>query len=458
MERAELDAFGLPDEPGIYFFKEGRTILYIGKAASLRDRVRSYFSKDLAESRSLPIVEMVKKTNAVTFVQTHSVLEALILEANEIKRNMPPYNSASKDNKSFNYLVITKEDFPRVLIVRGRELYQNWDDAAITPRGDMPGSLRRHESKLSRRSSLPGIKYLFGPFPQGLSLQEAVKIVRKIFPFRDSKCTPCVDQIEKYYQRKGKLYPSSHSADAVRRKVCRACFNRQIGLCPGVCTGEISKAEYAVTVRHIQQLFSGNFQGLKRQLVKEMKAASAAQQYEKADILRRQCSALEHIKDVSLIKNERISAGGGTRIEAFDVAHTSGQETVAVMTVVDNGEIYKAAYRKFKIQTAGNNDVAALTEALARRLNHAEWPLPRAFVVDGGTAQLRAAEKILKKAGIMIPVVGVVKNDKHQPERLIGDTRAIQAYERDILLANGEAHRFAITWHRRRRARRSMES
>ncbi len=432
MERAELDAFGLPDEPGIYFFKEGRKILYIGKAASLRDRVRSYFSKDLAESRSLPIVEMVRKANSVTFVQTHSVLEALILEANEIKRNMPPYNSASKDNKSFNYLVITKEDFPRVLIVRGRELYQNWDDA--------------------------NIKHLFGPFPQGLSLQEAIKIVRKIFPFRDSKCTPCVDQIEKYYQRKGKLYPSSHSADAVRRKVCRACFNRQIGLCPGVCSGEMSKSEYAVTVRHIQQLFSGNFQGLKRQLVKEMKAASAAQQYEKADMLRRQCSALEHIKDVSLIKNERVSAGGGTRIEAFDAAHTSGQETVAVMTVVDNGAAYKAAYRKFKIHTAGNNDVAALTEALERRLNHSEWPLPRAFVVDGGTAQLRAAEKILKKAGIEIPVVGVVKNDKHQPERLIGDARAIAAYERDILLANSEAHRFAITWHRRRRARRSMES
>ena len=415
MTRAELDQFKLPDEPGIYFFKEGRTILYIGKAASLRDRVRSYFSKDLAESRSLPIVEMVRKANSVTFVQTHSVLEALILEANEIKRNMPPYNSASKDNKSFNYLVITKEDFPRVLIVRGRELYQNWDDA--------------------------NIKYLFGPFPQGLSLQEAIKIVRKIFPFRDSKCTPCVDQ--------KKAKPKS---------VCKPCFNRQIGLCPGVCSGEMSKSEYAVTVRHIQQLFSGNFQGLKRQLVKEMKAASAAQQYEKADIFRRQCSALEHIKDVSLIKNERVSAGGGTRIEAFDVAHTSGQETVAVMTVIDNGAAYKAAYRKFKIKTTGNNDVAALTEALERRLNHAEWPLPRAFVVDGGTAQLRAAEKILKKAGIEIPVVGVVKNDKHQPERLIGDARAIAAYERDILLANSEAHRFAITWHRRRRARRSMES
>ncbi|MDB5238065.1 MAG: UvrABC system protein [Candidatus Kaiserbacteria bacterium] len=416
MERAELDTFKLPDEPGIYIFKEGRKILYIGKAASLRDRTRSYFSKDLAESRSPAIVEMVKKANSISFTQTDSVLEALILEANEIKQNMPPYNSASKDNKSFNYLVLTKEDFPRVLIVRGRELYQNWDDAKI--------------------------KSLFGPFPQGLSLQEAIKIVRKIFPFRDNKCTPCPEQKK---QKKGEKFKS-----------CKPCFNRQIGLCPGVCTGESSKEEYAQIVRHIQQLFSGNFQGLKRQLVKEMKAASKAEDFEKAEQLRRQCSALEHIKDVSLIKTERISAGGGARIEAFDVAHTSGQETVAVMTVVDNGAIYKAAYRKFKIQTVGNNDVAALTEALERRLNHPEWPLPRAFVVDGGTAQLRAAEKVLKKAGVMIPVVGVVKNDKHQPERLIGDTRAIEAYERDILLANNEAHRFGITWHRKRRSRRTF--
>lgn len=422
MERAELDTFKLPDEPGVYMFKEGRKILYIGKAASLRDRTRSYFSKDLAGSRSPAIVEMVKKANSILFKQTDSVLEALILEANEIKQNMPPYNSASKDNKSFNYLVITKEDFPKIFIIRGRELY----------------SLQATGYKL---------KSVYGPFPQGLSLQEAVKIVRKIFPFRDNKCTPCEDQMKV----RGKSQPRGLTSGG-----CRACFNRQIGLCPGVCTGEVSKAEYAVTIKHIQQLFSGNFQGLKRQLVKEMKAASKNEEFEKAETLRRQCSALEHIKDVSLIKNERVSAGGGARIEAFDVAHTSGQETVAVMTVVDNGAIYKAAYRKFKIQTAGNNDVAALIEALERRLNHPEWPLPRAFVVDGGMAQLRAAEKVLKKAGIMIPVVGVVKNDKHQPERLIGDTRAIQAYERDILLANNEAHRFGITWHRKRRTSRSF--
>ncbi|MFA7309981.1 MAG: hypothetical protein WC050_03700, partial [Candidatus Paceibacterota bacterium] len=119
-------------------------------------------------------------------------------------------------------------------------------------------------------------------------------------------------------------------------------------------------------------------------------------------------------------------------------------------------ETIKAAYRKFIIRTVQNNDVSALTEAMERRLGHSEWPLPRVFVVDGGTAQVRAAQRILKKAGLMIPVVGVVKNERHQPEKLIGDAHAIAAYERDITLANAEAHRFGITWHRKKLRIRSL--
>src|SRR4051812_20941665 len=101
MQRDDLKEFDLPDEPGIYFFRDKRKILYIGKATSLKDRVRSYFAKDLSESRSPAIVQMVEKANNLTWQQTDSVLEALILEANEIKRHMPEFNVMSKDNKSF---------------------------------------------------------------------------------------------------------------------------------------------------------------------------------------------------------------------------------------------------------------------------------------------------------------------------------------------------------------------
>ncbi len=405
MQREDIKKYNLPDEPGVYFFKKGKKILYIGKAASLRDRVRSYFSHDLAEGRSPAIVKMVEEADTISYEKTDSVLEALILEANLIKQYQPPANVDEKDNKSFNYLVITREEFPRVIVVRGRELFLKWNDKDI--------------------------KYLFGPFPGGMALQEACKIVRKIFPFRDSKCIPC---------------------GTGKNKTCKPCFNRQIGLCPGTCTGEISKGEYAGVVAHIKELFSGNFKGLKRQLTNEMREFAEAERFEDASRVRRQIDALTHIKDVSLIKNEsHVSAGGGVRIEAYDIAHTSGVETVGVMTVVHGGEAFKAAYRKFKIQSATNDDVASLKEVLNRRLNHTEWPLPRVFVVDGGKGQMRAAERILKEAGLMIPIVGVVKNEFHKPERLIGDKRSIEAYEKDILLANAEAHRFGITWHRRRR-------
>ncbi len=403
MNRKELQAYKLPDEPGVYIFRGRRkNILYIGKATSLRDRVRSYFSGYIAEARSGAIARMVKDARSISYKTTGSVLEALILEANLIKKHQPPYNSDEKDNKSFNYVVATRENFPRILLVRGRELFQN-----VQPLTS---------------------KYVFGPFPSAGQLQEALKIVRKIFPYRD-RCVPAEGGIGK------------------------PCFNRQIGLCPGVCSGEMSRAEYAKTIKNIHSLFSGNFMGLKRRLVKEMHKAAQEERFEDATILRRQVTALAHIRDVSLIKGERISSGGGARIEAYDIAHTGGTETVAVMVVVSNGEMIRAAYRKFKITTATNDDVAALKEALSRRLNHPEWPLPRVFVVDGGMAQMKVAERVLKTAGIAVPIVGVVKNAAHKPERLIGDKRAIEAYEQDILLANSEAHRYGIAFHRKRRAR-----
>ena len=430
MTRDDLKKLNIPDRPGVYMFwgprrnpirtsgrgrptSNGARILYIGKAASLHDRVRSYFSSDIATTRSSAIAAMAEEARTLTWEVCGSVLEALILEANLIKRHQPPYNVRDKDNKSFNYLVITKEDYPRVLVVRGRELFQN-----------------RAPVKNTDLRSPYFLKVVFGPFPQGGSLAEALKIVRKIFPYRD-KCIPP---------------PAGRSG--------KPCFNAQIGLCPGVCSGEMGKTEYARTIRNITKLFSGNMQGLKGQLRREMRAASKAERFEEATRLRRRVSALEHIRDVSLIKDgAMISAGGpvNVRIEAYDVAHTSGDETVGVMAVVQNGEPAKDAYRKFKIKSAKNDDVAALKEMLARRLAHTEWSLPRVLAVDGGLGQVRVALRVLKDAGVVIPVVGVVKNEFHKPERLIGDQKSIQAYEKDILLANSEAHRFAISWHRKRR-------
>jgi excinuclease ABC subunit C len=186
-----------------------------------------------------------------------------------------------------------------------------------------------------------------------------------------------------------------------------------------------------------------------------MREAADSEHFEEAGVLRRQVTALEHIRDVSLIKDEsRIAPGGSVRIEGYDVAHTAGKETVGVMTVVDGGEAMKSEYRKFTIKTAGNDDPASLQEMLERRLAHPEWRFPKLIVVDGGIAQLRRAQAVLRKAGVSIPVVGVVKDDRHKPLRIIGDKKAAQDFEKDILLVNAEAHRFGITWHRGRLRKR----
>ena len=407
MTRVELKKIRLPDNPGVYFFRNPeRKILYIGKAASLRDRVRSYFATDLAQTRSPAIAGMIAKVTAIGWEETESVLEALILEANLIKKHQPPYNVDEKDNKSWNYVVITKEDFPRVLIIRGRDLFG---------------------PKLQAKSYK--LKAVFGPFPQGGSLKDALKLVRKIFPFRD-KCEP----------RAGK-----------------ACFSRQIGLCPGVCSGEVNEKEYREVIRNIVELFNGGMRSLKRRLEREMKEAAKNEQFEFAEKLRRQVAALTHIRDVSLIKDEyRVAPGGSFRIEGYDVAHTAGVETVGVMTVVENGEPYTSGYRMFKISGAKNDDTKALTEILERRLAHTEWLYPKLIVVDGGKGQLNAALRVLKKAGVLIPLVAVTKDEFHRPMSVIGDERMVKAYEKEILLANNEAHRFAISFHRRRQRKRMI--
>jgi len=152
----------LPDSPGVYLFKDvAGKVLYVGKATSLRDRVRSYFSADLIETRGPKLVDMVALATAIDHVPTDSVLEALILEANLIKYHQPKYNTDEKDNSSWNYVAITQEDFPKVLVMRGRTI-------------------------MAEKQT--DFKYIFGPFPLGAQLKEAMKIVRRLFQPRCEMC------------------------------------------------------------------------------------------------------------------------------------------------------------------------------------------------------------------------------------------------------------------------------
>lgn len=206
--------------------------------------------------------------------------------------------------------------------------------------------------------------------------------------------------------------------------------------------------EYTKTIRHIILLFEGKKPTLLKELEKEMKVAVKAERFEDAEILKRQMFALTHIRDIALIKEDLHVPDGGARIEAYDVAHLGGSAMVGVMVVLEGGTPKKSDYRKFKIKsTETANDTKALAEVLRRRFAHDEWPLPTLIVVDGSTAQLNSARAVLDEFGYSIPLVGVVKDEHHRPRSILGEKRHSRDRETPILLANAEAHRFAMAYH-----------
>jgi excinuclease ABC subunit C len=419
MKKESFKKLKIPDKSGVYFFKRDKEILYIGKATSLRDRVKSYFGKDLIETRGPLLVDMVWKADKIGYQVTDSVLEALILEANLIKKYQPYHNTKEKDDKSFNYVVITKEKLPKVLVVRGKNV---------------------QHSVLNKT---------YGPYTSGSQLREAMKIIRKIFPFLDEKSKNYLE------------------------------FYKQIKLAPDLNNRKL----YLQNIKNIKLFFSGKKKKIFQNLKKEMKTYAKNHEFEKAGEIKRQIFALQHINDIALLKNmssvfppllveegvgggdskknhfalkgtppQKGGEGSSFRIEAYDIAHLGGKNMVGVMTVVEDGEMAKNEYRKFKIKTQKDaNDTGALAEVLERRFAHPEWHYPNLVVIDGGTAQINVARKVIINAELSIPVVSVVKDEKHKPKAILGDKEIIKKNKAQILLSNSEAHRFAIVYHKKMR-------
>lgn len=397
MNSQYLQSAQLPDSPGVYFFKDEKgEILYIGRATSLKDRIKSYFGDDLIQTRGPLLVDMLTKSARIDFTETDSVLEAIILESNLIKAHQPYFNTKEKDNRSYNYVVITDEEFPRVMLVRGRTLE----------------SLNKELLKFK-------IKEQFGPYPQASLLRDALKIVRKIFPFRDSKA----------------LIPHQEF------------FYRSLGLSPKI-DSPLAKKEYQKTIRNLSLFFQGKKKELVRTLEREMNDFAEKQAFEKADEIKKTLYALSHIEDVALIKNEGNNNKTGFRIEAYDIAHLSGKDVVGVMTVAYDQDIEKSEYKKFKLSKNKNDDVGNLKEILVRRLKHVEWGRPDLVVIDGGIGQLNVAKEVLDNFELKIPLVSVVKDATHKPSHFLGDEKLAKEYKEIILKLNAEAHRFGIAYHK----------
>lgn len=409
MDIQDFKKINIPEEPGVYFFKHGREILYIGKATSLKDRVRSYFTSDLIKTRGLLLVDMVAKANSISFETTGSVLEALLKESALIKKYQPYYNTKEKDNKSYYFVAVTDEEYPAVVLIRGREL----------------------EKQLEEKTG----QYIktFGPFVSGSQLKEAMGIIRKIFPYRDLGCKPL----------QGK-----------------PCFNASIGLCPGVCTGKISSKEYQKQLKTFFTFMTGDVKRVQTEIEKKMLLASKRQHFEEAGSFKKKLYALGHIQDIALLKKGDIGSTlkHDIRIESYDIAHMAGKSMVGVMVVSTKEGFQKDQYRIFNIKSVqGSNDPAALREVLERRFEHAEWDFPRIVIVDGNEIQQRVAYDVIqKKFGHMskkdLPyIVSVVKDDKHKARAVLSHAQSdiqelsdLHVTKEDIVSINAETHRFAI--------------
>jgi excinuclease ABC subunit C len=552
----------LPDRPGVYLMKDARgDVLYVGKAQSLRHRVRSYWQKGTpVVGEGHRIRSVIDRIADVEVTEVDSVSEALLLEANLIKRFKPRFNVRLKDDKSYPYIKVTlADDFPRV--ERTRKLVND------------------------------GSRY-FGPYASATSVDESMNLVRRLFPFRT--CTIDI--------RDG------------QRALQRPCLLFHIKRCQGPCIEAISKADYRADIEQVELFLEGRQETLVKALRREMTAASDRQDYERAATHRDKIRAIERTmesqkmaafarteldlvgmarqdnqaamtlfiirdgkmigRDVYLLDAVReatdaevlasfleqyyaratsipreiyvpdgvtdaadlqtflIEKRGGPvhlrtpqrgekrdlmelagrnaaetlareqarwladqgktlaaleelaaaldlpgspfRIECYDISNFQGAESVGSMVVFEDGKPRSGEYRRFRIRTVeGPNDVASHQEVLRRRFRATKsgeegseeerrWAMPDLVIVDGGKPQVNAAEQVLDELGLHdLPLAGLAKEREElflprraEPVVLPPTSAALYLVQR----LRDEAHRFAITYHRTLRDRRTVRS
>jgi excinuclease ABC subunit C len=535
----------LPDRPGVYLYRDAKgQTLYVGKAASLRSRVRSYFQE--GRPRDAKTDALVRQIADLEYVVTDNELEALMLEANLVRKHRPRYNIVLRDDKHYPFLKLTtNEDFPRLLV--------------------------------ARRVQNDGARY-YGPYFPATAMRETLRLARQLFPLRT--CSITID---------GRL--------------ARPCVQYYIHRCNAPCTGWETREGYARTVRDVQRFLEGRDDDLAQRLTREMEQAAAEMKFERAALLRDQIQSLNTVRErqkiistdlvdqdvigvvrqgadacvelffvrggrligqeafffdrvagwtdgdvlsaflrqfygknvtpapeillseavpeaellvewlsglarrrVQLVvpqrgprrefvamaeenaalalQNHLLSrsnrqqlvqedlqralglAGPPNRIEGYDVSSIQGAEQVGSMVVWENGAMKKDDYKRFRIKTvAGADDFASLEEMLRRRFARSleeGTALPDLVLIDGGRGQLNVGLAVVQELGLdWIPVVALAKQreeiyrgDALEPLRLDPTSPALQTLQK----IRDEAHRFAVTYHKKLRSRRTIQS
>lgn len=388
-----------PDSPGVYMFKDARgRILYIGKAKSLKKRLGTYLGRDL----SAKTVALMSNVSDVEYKLTSTESLSLLLEANLIHKYKPKYNVSLRDDKSFPMVKITNEEFPAVCVTR-----KKGQDSA---------------------------RY-FGPYTNAGLLRQALKIIRRHFPYRSCKELPAQE-----------------------------CIYYRIGLSPAPCAGKINKKEYRKTINNISLILEGKTESLIKKLTREMNQKAKKMQFEEAAKIRDQINALGSLGQAhtSLSRQEELEelekiiglSKLPQRIEAFDISDIYGKEAVGAMVSFYKGLPDKDNYRRFRIKTVNAiDDYKMMGEVVYRRylrLLEEKLPLPDLILIDGGKGHLMSADRELKRIGLKIPLASIAKQEENI--YTLGRSLAIKLSPNNPALnlirrVRDEAHRFAVSYH-----------
>lgn len=434
MARLLGKARALPRAPGVYLMQDHKgLVLYIGKALRLRDRVSSYFipSADLGP-RKQPMLDLIHDFDILPCV---SEWEAVLAEARLIKDAHPKFNSILKDDKSWPYLAITmRDDFPAVCITRA------------------PTEARFRGARI------------LGPFRSPGALRDAIQLLQNVFKFRT-----CDLEI--------------HEADEHRRHF-RPCLLHAIGQCSAPCAGKISRDDYREDIDRFVRFLASKRTVMLGELREEMRLASDRLEYEKAATLRDQVRAIEKLDERASRKDRwqpetealTVDPKRGVRslqrtlgletpircIEAIDIAHLQGGETVGSKVCFIDGRPLRSEYRRYRITSAGNDDYASIREVVLRRYREAgegQELYPDVILIDGGLGQLHAAIDAFSRLNLKPPmVISLAKKEEliHTQARSAPIRLGRENFGLKLCQAiRDEAHRFAQHYHhilRRKRA------
>ncbi|HEX9679412.1 MAG TPA: excinuclease ABC subunit UvrC, partial [Candidatus Saccharimonadales bacterium] len=411
----------LPTKSGVYFHKnKAGQVIYVGKAAVLKNRVRQYFQQ--SRNRDPKTEALVAEIVDIDWIETESEIDALFLEAELIKRYKPRYNIELRDDKS--------------------DLFVRIDIKSAHP-----------TVQYTRRPLDDGAEY-YGPFTSPYGVRRAMKYLRRIFPY-DMK----------------KLLNKS-----------RVSLDYHIGLSPGLEENKTTLDQYRYNLRQLIKYITGRRVALLKDIEKDMKQAANRKDFEAAANYRNQLSALKALRQQVIFGDREfmdISKDKGLnglkkllnldsepkRIEGYDISHMSGQDTVASLVVFTRGIPDKSQYRKFKLRLPGNDDFAHMREVISRRFSgrHENWPKPDLLLVDGGKGQLSSALSAMAERGLSIPAIGLAKRHE-QIVRVSGgrfELIKLDAQSDIIKLlqrVRDESHRFAISYHSTVKTKRQTAS